>query len=332
MGRSPIIGRSSVIEEMKQEAVRNLEDLKPTDEERARGSYEAIVAAREVERSQMVATLTQKQPETPAVVAIQTKEPVASIIGRFTARTAEVTAAAAADRTAEARKLEAGQVAEAKSLETRHGILKKKYQERVEGAFGTDFAALLASLPEGLQHDPDRQGLVAVNHLAVYAYKAAAEHARELLRSSFGDRVQGNDPDPVNLSGAAQQVENAIIGGQTHDALTGLVAPVFLRAISHLTWWVEKGRNFVDATERAVKAFDQAESKLKKILATVEPTDGPPSEKVSYLPPIERTREMGSTSYVDFDPREHTVKQKKSDVEIVPLGQGDGFRVTGGDR
>jgi hypothetical protein len=173
--------------------------------------------------------------------------------------------------------------------------------------------------------------MVAVNHEAIRAYRAAAEHARDCLRSTFGDSQQGRDADPVNLAGAAQAVENSIEGRTTHDAMHGVVAPAFLRAISQLTWWRDKGKHLVDATARACALFDAAEAKLKQTLANVTPADTvAPAPAKGMLPKLDTPPSpINASSYVDWDPREHNTKPKNDGPKIEVVGDGDGFRVGG---
>ena len=86
--------KKSTIENMKQEAARDIETLKPTDTERALGSYDAIVAARTVERDAMLKQVaTSPQPETPAILPERFPPKTRTQAGSFPARSALIATA-----------------------------------------------------------------------------------------------------------------------------------------------------------------------------------------------------------------------------------------------
>ena len=86
----------------------------------------------------------------PTLTAVQTNDTADALVAKFVTKTKEANAARRDERTAEARALEAGMVAEAHTLVTTHGRLNAKHRDRVETASATDFRALLAAVPEDL--------------------------------------------------------------------------------------------------------------------------------------------------------------------------------------
>jgi hypothetical protein len=241
----------------------------------------------------------------PTLTAVQTNDTADALVAKFVTKTKEANAARRDERTAEARALEAGMVAEAHTLVTTHGRLNAKHRDRVETASATDFRALLAAVPEDLQYDEAAQRMVSLNHNTIRAYEAAALAARAALRSTFGDSEQGREVDPVNLQRAARDVEDAIVAGRAHDEMLGTLSSHFRRAVMHLDWWVKKSRAIVTATEAAVARFETAEAALKAILATadVKPTVAPAPERM-VLPamPEQPPGEQRQAFYRNWDP------------------------------
>jgi hypothetical protein len=293
---------------------------------------EQEIAQREAERAALLKQTPTAEPETPPVTAIETREPVSALVSKFVEKARAADGVRVAEREQEARVLEAGMVTEAQSLQTRQGILRKKHLAKVEEAAAIDWKRLFAAVPEGLEYDEKLQRMIPRNHDALRAYRAAAEHARDCLRSAFGDREQGSDPNPVNLSVAARLVDNAITGKQTHDEIYDRLTPNYRWGIRWLVFWIEKGRALVAATEEAVKRFDAAAEKAKAVLAAAEPRPDTPAQpephglqRLPVTPP-----QSNSTSYTDFDPRDHGKAPRPSGPEVTPIGAGDGFRVGGG--
>jgi hypothetical protein len=230
-------------------------------------------------------------------------EPVAAMVTRFANKAAEADAERAEQRRQEARAAERGMIAEARSLETRHGILKKKYQARADAAAGTNWRALYAAVPEGLVFNEKLQRMVPTNHDVLRLYQAAVADAYAMLNSTFGSANQGRDLTPVGLAIAAQEVERAIQGGATHDDLHGVLSQSYRGAVRWLEFWFEKGRQMVQSTEEAVDRFLTAEVAAREILAKASPQEVAPTPVKATLPVLEPQPQGSATSFCEFDPR-----------------------------
>jgi hypothetical protein len=285
----------------------NLEDLNPTDEERALGSYDAIVAHREAEKATMVAKTLDVKPEAPTLPVIQGKT-IGSILTTLTDAGHAGTTRARAERLAEVRAEVQPLLTEARSLETRHGMLRAKHLARVEEVAGADWSAISAAAASPaylkLVEVGGRKQNVNVAQRAVHRLRTAAVEARAVLSSSMGDNEQGRDIDPTSLSRAAAAVENALAGGDI-DFAPGVLRQSFKRGVSHLRVWIERAQRLVDGTEVAVQRFDEAVEATREIMVGLVVAEAPPRPPASRLPVMEDTRPtLGGTSYQDFEPRE----------------------------
>ncbi len=312
--RHPRIGSGRALEEMEREAERNVEDLKPSDAERALGTYDAIVAHREVERASLLARVSgvPTVPATPLLaVEVAPGTTAADIISNLATAARTSDAAATAERhaalNAEARPL----VSEARSLATRHGMLRSKHLARVSAVALADWNAVRAATPKNLTMVGDR--MVSPPHDAIWRLSQAARAAYDPLTSTFGDSAtSGRDVDPVNMAEVAAAVEQFLDSGELFDNASGVVLPVFRRALSHLRWWIQKSAAIVAAAEEGITRFDAAAKHFEEVMAKVTPVDGVVLPKPGEIFRAAPAREYKQTFAEDFEPRSMMREEARS--------------------
>ena len=229
-----------------------------------------------------------------------------------------------ASRDAEARKLENGEVSEARALTTRHGQLKVEYLTRVAEATSIDFDKLIRGTPENLAFDADSRSMRSRTHEAIRRFQRVVPVAYQLLNSTFGDQGLPRDTSPMNLEAAAMLVKAAIDGGQTHDHLSGQLDMSFRRNQAALHFWIERGRNLVEGTTRLCKEFDETEKEMLAALAEVTPleTPTPAREKFGIPPDQPRPVQESASSYADWSPFDPPTRIPPDNIEVTPLVGG----------
>jgi hypothetical protein len=282
---------------------------------------ESEIKNRESEKQSLLASVGFVPPaaETQTVAVVENKKTgdTPALIRAFVAAGAAPQVASADTQREEAEAFARPLLIEARSLETRHGILKREYLTRVEHANGTDWPTFIASVPEELTWDATIQGgvggMASRNHSLIRRYRAAAELALAGLKTTFGDSQQGKEIKPANLSIAAQAVESALVVGATHrwdtdldGAAVRVMTAGFREGVANLRWWAEKIRPIVEETARACAKFDEAELLLREMLLRVSPQPAAKPVKIglAQLPPPPKELAAPTSSYVDFDPRE----------------------------
>jgi hypothetical protein len=278
---------------------------------------ESEIAARQAEKDRTMAALgVAPQPEpvaAPATPVIDKRTAdLPSLIAQFVKQGASPQIDAQAAERDVAERMARSKITEARSLETKHGILKQRYLDRVEQAYSTDWKTFLAAVREEVIWDPASNRMVSNNHRHIHRYRAAAELARDTLKSSMGD-PQGKEVFRAwSLSFAAQQVESALDHDRHHTWDTSLdgaavrvIARDFKSAVDALDWWLVKIRPLVAETEKACAKFLDAEKYLHEMLVrvgTAQPVAPATKYSIPVLPPP--PPEPGGSSYASFDPRE----------------------------
>jgi hypothetical protein len=285
-------------------------DLSPTESaarEQARIPLEAPltekeIAAREAEKQRLLATITPP---------VEKKQDTTGLIGKFIAKaTAPSNDLLEAER-AECEKIARPLLTETKSIQTTMGILRSKWQDKVEAYVATDWNALRAATPSMLVWETKgRGGYVDISKQAVHDFQVAVSSARTTLGSSFGDDKPGpGEVNAISLSHAAEILSSLLVGGNYigDRSLDGpsirVQSATFRRAIVQMRYWVDRSRAILQSAERAVDRFVQTERTLTEILAKLDPAEVGPQLKRTTLPTLEERPECGTSSYVDFDPR-----------------------------
>jgi hypothetical protein len=242
--------------------------------------------------------------------------------------------ALAVDSTERAAAVDAAQVLidEAHALQTRLGVIRAKYVDRVSEVHGTDWPAVIAALPADFVYDKASRTMKSKSRKAVHMLKAAAEGAYGTINSTFGDSERGpRDIDPVSLQDAAESVQMFIDGRNAEmliDPASGTPSGTFRRSLSHLREWLVRGRRVVASAVERVEAFDRAETFAREVLESAQPADvkaAPPPLRLDPLPdaPLSTT----TTSFTNFDPRELDINPLPVDEIVVEkVGAGDGLR------
>ncbi len=286
---------------------------------------EQEIAARENEKANLLAQHGAKRIDAPApltAVEVKPNTTVASIIAKLAnaARTSDaaVTVEKHAQIEAEARP----QIAEARGLLVRHGLLKSKHLTRVATAALADWNAVRLATPANLTPVADR-GLVSLAHEAIGRLEQAARTAYDVLISEFGDsNTSGRDVDPQSLPAIATAVENMLDGRDLFDPATGLVRQTFRRAVSHLTWRLEKGRALVAATEDSVTRFEAAVAHFETTMADVTPADGVTIPKAATIPQAAKDETFVQRFAAPFDPREGIELREPDNVTVTKVAGG----------
>ena len=284
-GRTPRIGRvtkqnekaqlamaeappAAVVVEEAAVVVKNIEDLKPSAEERALGSYDAIVAARQQFQDAYKAA-------TPAEPAVPKTTPTPSLISKFIDRANAPTSEALLAEQAECDRVGRPMVTEAHSIQTAFGILRINYQPKVEAYVGTDWAALRAATPSVLIWCEKPGMLVDISKQAIHNFQVAVTNARTTLASTFGDAQPGpREVNAVSLQHAAQILGNLLDSGGNYIADKSLdgrsvrvQSATFKRAVVQMSWWLNKARSILESAQHAVERFVTTERELNEVLA-----------------------------------------------------------------
>ncbi len=141
--------------------------------------------------------------------------------------------------------------------------------------------------------------------------------ARIALASTFGDSQIGKEEtNTISLQHATQILEQVAsaechVADKTLDGRsTRVLSATFKRAVSQITWWLAKANLVLTGAKEAVARFEQAERFFTEIMSKLDPKDEiEPQRKSAALPRLEPQREMPTSSYTDWDPREHAPAQ-----------------------
>jgi hypothetical protein len=250
------------------------------------------------------------------------------MLSKFSTAGRAGSAAAQAEKLNEASVIAVPLIAEAKSLQTRHGILNSKYLAKAEAVHASDWPSIFKSVPQGLEMDTTGQRMVPKNHDALRRLQQAAADAVSNLTSTFGDSSPGNDDlNSYSLANAAGTMQS-VLQFSAHDPLYGTTSANYRRAVIQLRWWLDKSRAILVATEDSIERFLRYEAEAKELLANLTPQDGAPTAERAYIAKLPPTPTAGSggSSFTDFDPREPAQQRQPEGVEVTPVGVGDGFR------
>jgi hypothetical protein len=277
---------------------------------------EGEIAGRQAEKDRTLAEIgvaAKLEPVVTPVVQVTDKATadVPALIAQFVKQGAAPQIDAHAAERAEAERIARPKVSEARALETKHGILKRQYLDRVEQAFNTDWPKFLAAVREEVIWDPASNRSVSANHRHIHRYRATAELARAGLTSTFGEQQGKEVLKALSLGFAAQQVESALDHDRHHVSDTArdggrirVLAMDFKAGVDALEWWLVKIRALVAETEKACASFLDAEKLLREMLVRVG-TAQPAADTNKYTIPLlpAQPTPVGGSSYQDFDPR-----------------------------
>lgn len=341
MSPQPRIGSGRTIQEYENkklaekmaEQAPTLDSIGATEEERALGSVEAVIAARQEIQDASRASTPPPEPEAPAPTS------TAAQIARFVSKASALQEALAAER-AECAKIAEPMLSESHGIQTAMGILKQKYQAKVDEFAGVDWPALIAATPAVLVMDEKARGLVDISKQAVHRFRLAVADARSTLAGAFGDsKPDKDDTNTVSLQHATEILGSLLAGGDNHvsdksypdDHPVRVLSATFKRAVAQMEWWLKKARMVLEQAQRAVERFVQTERELNDVLSKIEPQDVEPRPLATTLPRLGPPPEPRATSsYTDFDPRGHDADAKPKDGAVVtPVGDNAGYRVGG---
>jgi hypothetical protein len=189
---------------------------------------------------------------------------------------------------------------------TRMGILKAKYGERVAKTAALDLRAVLKRVPPKVEPGKD----YAPNHFAVEAYVRLARELADSFRTFSA----------VDFTDAVRSAESYVYRGAS--------SPEFVNDIRrHLPWHTKRLVASVAGVDERLARLDQLEAEVAADLAGVELLDAAPDPKPDVLPRLDPTPpRRGTTSAVEFDPREHPntwlPKEARDVTRIGPDGEG----------
>jgi len=300
---------------MRREAERNVEDLKPTDAERALGSYDDIVAHRERERDALLqsvgATPVADEPTVAATTSPEELEQLlddsmASRLGVF----ADADRAGQQGNDDEVRAMAASEidplVSRAHSAATRLGLIIGTHKTHADEIARVDWRAVLRRVPikataaprstdapvnfEARNVRPDftsnHERLVMYSRKAVeLATSLAAEHPYfPDLALAVADLEPYRDPSRYLFI--------------AYD-FTGHRSQGMKRARLHVESHLERAERQVAAVEGLVKQFLAMEAKVKDDLADVGPLESvPPAPKNITLPRLPDPPREYNVSYL----------------------------------
>jgi hypothetical protein len=299
--------------EMKREAARNIDDPSPTDVERALGSYDAIVAAREAERAALLERIgATAQPEPPRASLADLLTKASSGADKLAALdTAERNGQRAAEEEDQerARQLIAPHRERGHGAVTRMGQLKAKYADRVSKAAALDLKAIFKRVPARVTPGQD----YAANHFAIERYVRLAREITDTFRSF----------SPVDFTDGVRSAESYVYRGSS--------SPEFLNEIRrHLPWHTDRLVGSVASVEERLARFEKLEAAITEDLAGVELVDVAPDPKPDFLAPMPPTpRRSSDTSFYDWDPREPAPTPPLGPSVTRLGGDGEGLRVNG---
>jgi hypothetical protein len=221
---------------------------------------------------------------------------------------------------------------EARSLQTRLGLLRAKNIDRVAEVHGTDWVAVTQALPADFVYNKTARLMTSKSRKAVTWLKDAAARAYTALNSTFGDSMQGpKDIDPVGLDSAVESVQTYLDGRHSDlliDPASQTPSGTFRRAEAHLREHLRRARLTVASAVEAVEAFNRAEQFAREILENAQPAEvkaAPPVVRLEPLP--DAPPSTPTTSLTQFDPREFNADPMPVDEIVVEqVGAGDGLR------
>jgi hypothetical protein len=297
---------------MKAEAARNVDDLNPTDGERALGSYDAIVAAREAERATLLervgATLQPEPPRHPLADLFTKAGSGAGKLAALDMAEREGQRAAEEDDRAKAEAMIAPLREQGHGAITKMGLLRRDNQERVAAIAALDLKAILKRVPPqvvpGLDHAP--------NHFAITRYIALARDLADVFRVFT----------PVDFQDAIRAAEASAFHGTSSLDFQNQIR-------RHMPWHTQRLVGMVASVEEQLGRLDQFEAQVAADLAGVELIDAPADPKPDLLAPMQPTpRRSSDSSFCDFDPREPVTPPPGPSVTCLG-GEAEGLRVNG---
>lgn len=102
-----------------------------------------------------------------------------------------------------------------------------------------------------------------------------------------------------------------------------------IRALSHSRHWVELRRKAVASAEESVARYLEARDHAVRVLGPLDTLSFEPAPLPDRLAPLARFHQRGTSSVVDFEPREIMCDVPvQADVVVEKIGAGDGDRVT----
>jgi hypothetical protein len=272
-----------------------------TPEERALGSFDAVLKARAPEKARLLA-----KPAAPAPRGTNT---VDTLLGAFTSKQTEADTRAGEDKRARvAAVVEPLQKAVAQ-VTGRFGALKRDVEDKAEKIAAMNIDAVRKAVP--LVVTPGNE---VTNHDLLVIYHRLAVQVRDAFRiqpelgEHFGD-----------LTKAMQWLVNC----------PGDVgSPAFEQARRHVNEYLQREERAVVGLAGLAQQFKTLGAKVEDMLNKLSPQDVAPTVKAATLPalPAEQPTRTG-TSYTDFDPREPLPAKPDSRVEKL---EGGGVRINKG--